>query len=94
MMFTLMSSLALAGDPCADQVKVDALQEELRIEWEADRKDHGTYRDPGKLERLDKSRSALGYKLHKSGKLCNAQSKFYAAALMTRSESKKVLDAA
>ena len=60
MMFTLMSSLALAGDPCADQVKVDALQEELRIEWEADRKDHGTYRDPGKLERLDKSRSALG----------------------------------
>ena len=94
MILALFTSLALAGDFCDDTEKVEELQAELQALWEADRADHTESRDPGKLAKLDKSRSSDAYKLHTGEKLCNAQSKFYAAALMVRSEQKKVLDVA
>jgi len=94
MIFALLATLGFAGDPCTDNDKVEELQTELSDLFETDRDDHASNRYPAKLAKLDKQRSSYGYKLHRGGKLCNAQMSFYAAGLMVRSEKRTVLDAA
>jgi hypothetical protein len=94
MILALLTTFAMAGDFCAVPDKVEELQTELSALFDVDRDDHASNRYPAKLAKLDKQRSAYGYKLHKSGKLCNADMQFFAAGVMVRSEKRVILDAA
>lgn len=91
MIWMVIASLALAGgDPCADGKKVADAKAELEAMYTADQADHEANVD--KLDKLDAKRAKDAQKL--AAYACEAQTRFWAGALMYRSRDPEVLEVA
>ena len=91
MIWMLIGSMALAGgEPCSDAKKVADAAAELEEMFKADTADHEA--NVEKLDKLDAKRAKDAEKLAEYA--CEAQTRFWAGALMYRSREPEVLEKA
>ncbi|MEZ4241260.1 MAG: hypothetical protein R3F59_34905, partial [Myxococcota bacterium] len=95
LVFGMLSGVALAGDPCADEAAVaerSAALEALYDAGEADRQDRSAAATT--VLKRDEQRVKAAVKLDKKGRLCTPEDKWRAAWLMTQADDAATLERA